>query len=397
MSCIIAVENESVYPLEIEIRVYPEKIYYGDICFISFSVINCGMETLLLPKANFDFVRLLRENEILLYINDYSALTCNATSDFTIDYFLGHPVKPGATMELYFQKFWIPLLESTKQDDIVKLLTLLERGETQFTLQSEKHYHDMYAHTVYRLSDVHGPQLKKDENIHAGLTASELSKKRPEYPFETNLRVAPILSKSPITILPRPEEEWKLLQDWYLELPMMYSFDCATEDTVFVHPFHATASPYKLEASTPEELRRKRESFQEAHRGFFASMETRTPEVLARIERTNELAENILERAKQPNSTISQNMVEFIQLRSFLVDMRYARNSESEKAAFDELIKFVENAKYKELWLKFVDEIGFGSIANNMHFPLNKVSLYRKLFCDHFAEDFGRIGWTMRL
>ena len=78
-------------------------------------------------------------------------------------------------------------------------------------------------------------------------------------------------------------------------------------------------------------------------------MATLIPESLARIRKTNELAAKILERAKQPNSTISHNMVEFIQLQSFLVDIRYGRNSESEKAAFDGLVKFVENAKDKDL------------------------------------------------
>ena len=108
------------------------------------------------------------------------------------------------------------------------------------------------------------------------------------------------------------------------------------------------------------------------------------------------IAEKILERAKQPDSTISQNMVEFIQLRGFLVEIRYAENPDAEQAAFDKLVNFVENAKDKDLWLEFLDEIGFGSIVNYTNFNPEKVQHYRKQFAEHFAEDFKKIGWTIR-
>jgi len=122
-------------------------------------------------------------------------------------------------------------------------------------------------------------------------------------------------------------------------------------------------------APTPEELGRKREPFERAYRRFISSMATRTWVSSERIKRTDALTAKILERAKQPNSTISQNMVEFIQLRGFLVDMRYAESPEAEKVAKDKLMDFIEQSHDKELWLPFLEEVGFPSIVNCPHFP----------------------------
>ena len=80
-------------------------------------------------------------------------------------------------------------------------------------------------------------------------------------------------------------------------------------------------------------------------------------------------------------------MVEFIQLRGFLVDMRYAENPETEKAAFEKLMDFVKDAKDKELWIRFLDEIGFYSITHRTYFPFEKVEQYRKLFGERFSID----------
>ena len=113
-------------------------------------------------------------------------------------------------------------------------------------------------------------------------------------------------------------------------------------------------------------------------------METRTPASLARIKRTNDLASQIIERSKHPDSTISQNMVEFIQLRGFLVEMRYAENERAEQAAFEKLMNFVDTAGDRELWIRFLDEIGLYSIMHHTHFPSRKVEHYRELFARRF-------------
>jgi len=222
------------------------------------------------------------------------------------------------------------------------------------------------------------PRSEREFNIHF----ASLYGARFRFKMETSIR-----------ILPRPEEELSLLHEWYLELPTTSSLDRWTREHVFAHPFHVRASPFKVEPQLTEilwidietqgrailEFMLIRQPFRLAYRAFFTSMETRTPELLARIERTNELAAKIVEQSKQPGSTISRNMVEFIQLRSFLVAMRYADNSGTEQAAFDSLVNFVENAHYKDLWLKFIDEIGFAIpwLANNPTFPNQEPQVYQ--------------------
>jgi hypothetical protein len=185
----------------------------------------------------------------------------------------------------------------------------------------------------------------------------------------------------------RSENDINLLREWYLEIPSTLSYGW-TMDNVFGHPFYVRDSPFNVNAKTPEEYQKKREQRDrektEEMRVFFDSMEHRTPELLVRIKRTNELAAQILERAKQPNSTISQNMAEFIQIRGFLVDIRYAENEAAEKTAFDKLMDFIDTSHDKQLWMDFVYEIGLNSIMNHKYFPPLKVENYKKLFAERF-------------
>ena len=395
-----SVADEKSYPLDFKMQVYPEKIRYGDACFLSLSVTNKGTETLLLPCGGFEDCaingQLLYREKTLLNFRDLNVLDGTERSGLILYEFPGHPVKPGKTIEFLFCMVWIPLPEFSKRDNAIELHTLLERNQKNFLLRFDVYYHWAYAQTFHPRFDAKGLSLKENEIVREGLTAKELEKKRPEYQYEATYRASPEQIECPIIILARPTEEFELLQEWYLELPTTVSQDEWTMDHVFAHPFHVRGSPYKMEAPTPFELRNKRIPFYDDYRKFFSSMETRTPETLARIKRTNELAAQILERAKEPNSTISQNMVEFIQLRGFLVDIRYAENPAAEKAAWEKLMDFVENARDKELWLKFLMTTGFHSIHNYDHFPFEKLNPYGELFIERFSEDIKKIEKEMR-
>lgn len=86
--------------------------------------------------------------------------------------------------------------------------------------------------------------------------------------------------------------------------------------------------------------------------------------------------------------------MEFIQIRGFLVDMRHAENRESEKAAFEKLMDFVEQAKDKELWIKFLDEVGLLSIRSIVSQDRRdeapsfyRAASYRKLFVEQFPRE----------
>jgi len=401
--------DDQIYPLDIKMRVYPEEICYGDLCFLTFSVTNKGRETLYLPYG----ATFLRQIVGSLYCGEKAIVYLSGFDDcegvFTYgtsappDY-PGHPVEPGESMEFHIRMTWLPLPEFCQTKQARGLLKLVSDGEKSYRFSYLFHYRSAFFSTVRPRFDENGRLLSREDFPADELSYRELEAKG----YKVAEDVPPSIieeSECTIHIFPRSEEELQLLQDWYLELPTTGSSGRWTMEHVFAHPFHVNGSPYKMDipmffesniTNSYETLGKKREPFYGAYCKFFSSMETRTPESLARIKRTNELAAKILERAKQPDSTISQNMVEFIKLRSFLVDMRYAENPQSEQAAFDKLVKFVENTKDKELWLKFLNEIGFWSIVNYTHFKPEKVEQYRKKFREHFADDFARIGWTNR-
>jgi hypothetical protein len=292
-------------------------------------------------------------------------------------------------MLFHTRLIWFPSPEFISRNQEKELLRLVNDGKQNYTILFSFPYSSAYQATQRPWRDENNRPLSREDFPANELNIHELRAKG--YIIDNNAGK----QECSIQILPRSEDELRLLQEWYMELPTAVSIGSWTMENVFAHPCYVRNAPFAIESFDLEELWDKRRPLYEAQSVFFTSMITRTPESLARIKRTNELTAQILELAKQPDSTISQNMVEFIQLRSFLIDMRYAENPNAEQDAFNGLVKFVENAKDKELWLKFLDEIGFGSILYDTHFPLAKIRQYRKLFSDHFSEDFKKIGWTV--
>jgi len=359
-----SVAEDDLYPLDIQMQAIPEKIHYGDVCFLVFSVTNNGPETLLLPYGN-NFLHtmggvLYREQKGLYYdifngpkifqhFGSFDVREEDSTvSECTYYSYPGRPVKPGETMVFHIKPVRIPRLPSTGRDDAVELRKFLKsasmtRGET-FQLRFYFNYYEEYVSTGHPRFDVKGLPLNENEIVREGLTAKELAKKRPEYPYEAyfpqegkppRYLTSPYVECS-IQILPRFQEEIDLLQALHLD----YSSNVAAQISM----------------------------------------------TLGRSKQANDLASQIIEWSKQPDSTISQNMVEFIQLRGFLVDMRYAEDEQAEQAAFEKLMNFVDTAGDRELWTRFLDEIGLYSIMHQTHFPSRKVEHYRELFTRRFNE-----------
>ncbi|MDR1477368.1 MAG: hypothetical protein LBJ00_00320 [Planctomycetaceae bacterium] len=178
-------------------------------------------------------------------------------------------------------------------------------------------------------------------------------------------------SRYSVSILPRSNKILNQIHQWYLLFPN--TFDLQGHwigHGLFAHPHHAIGSPYH-HVNAKEEYEK-----------FFISMRTRTPELLKRIKRTKELEAELL---KLPDSELSQNMKEFIQLRGHLVDIRFAENATEENKAFDNFVKFIDKSKDKELWIRFVIEIGFNSIVDHEYFPYKKAEDYCKRFTEKFA------------
>jgi hypothetical protein len=300
-------------------------------------------------------------------------------------------IKPQSELKLRLRSFWFPIHEVSAADDMNHFLGYSWRSEG----------------TALQFSQVEGvaTSIKPAE----AMTLEEILK-------HTNYTEHDIFSTDYLIVAPRWNKDLEILREWYLELPG-FGYSGCYEDYVFPKPQYICGAPqivarpsdipdemfrqYRSEL-TPEAMEKldeynvKMTLYFEQYEQFIQSLDPpnmevellpqtkRTPELLARIERTNELAAKILERAKQPDSTFSQNMVEFIQLRGFLVDMRYAENLEAEKMAFQKLIDFVDESQDKELWIDFLYDVGLGSIGHSDYFHLEKVEDYRTRFAERF-------------
>ena len=408
--------EDDVYPLDIQMRVYPEEIHYGDACFLTFFVTNQGPETLLLPYGTtflhtmggvleygdekFLFLHGIKSREDRERREKNPGRYERGEKPLAISYgvttysYPGHPVKPGETMMFHARMAWLPMPEFAHHEPEQEFLHLVNQGERDFKIMVSSAYRLAYRATSQPEFDANNRRSQREDFSVEGLNWVELEAKGYKLAVDKyHLYMHPDKPECSIRILPRPQEEIDLLLDWYLELGL----GAYPENRVFATPDHVNGSLYKTVESRNFWFLPKDEGV--AYQEFCSGMETRTPEAIARIERTNELAAKIIERSKEPDSTFSQNMVEFIQLRGYLVDMRYAENDESEEAAFQKLMDFIDVSQDKELWIDFLYDVGLGSIENHTHFPYAKVYEYRQRFAERMEiknlcrtfEDYDRI------
>ena len=331
---ILQAQETSAPRIRTNLEVYPKEIYYGDIFFNRLKIQNNTGETVWSPVLTTSKVDLI-QNDTQVY-RWWPSLTLTIEEDLLIRLFVDS--RPNYTLEIFrevadqtteyalLRPLWLPMPEFTDLKEARDIEVAVSSGTQQYQVEFSPF---------------------------------------PKHPKEINLKSSDHVDMTcPITVKPRPQEDFNLLQEWFLELPNPKTSECWTEYAAFVHAFYARESPFLINGLSREEAGKKRNSSIFDFVKFYQSMKTRTPELLARIDRTNELAAKIIERSKEPDTTFSQNMVEFIQLRGFLVDMRYAENEEAEEAAFEKLIDFIEKANDKELWTDFMYDIGFESIMS---------------------------------
>ncbi|MDR1483572.1 MAG: hypothetical protein LBT09_01985 [Planctomycetaceae bacterium] len=178
----------------------------------------------------------------------------------------------------------------------------------------------------------------------------------------------------PICIESRTAEQLDTIARWFLEIPATYSPVQWTIYGIFASPFYVRESPYNVKANSKTELAKKRELVNNRYNDFYTSLESLTPEIKSRIKRTNEIAAELL---KQPDTSISPYMKEFIYLRGLLIDLRYAdENDIVRNQAFEKLVTWLQTAKYKTLWILVLQKVGLKSITNNNHFPQQIVNNY---------------------
>ena len=346
--------------MDLSFQVYPKEIRWGDLFFVRLTVSNKEDRSInVIRQRGYEPTdcMLFSENEAFYHwftpekTERLEGVFCIASTEYPARHYL---LKPQEESVIYFFAFWMPVPDHPADQEAEMLRQRIgDTGET-FVFKTEVQLRSGFstgnddARNVWKM-------LPENDSI---------------YPLETT-----------ITVKPRTENELSLLRNWFQEIPYTNGSHGRMPHNLFAHSFHVHGSPYHVQANSPEEYQKKREPLYKKMLEFFKSMETRTPESLARIKRTNELASALL---KLPDSELSTNMKEFIQLRGFLVDMRYAENEEMEKAAFEKMCEFVAEAKDKELWTQLVTEIGFASIQHHEYFPYMKVEEYKKLFRDRF-------------
>jgi hypothetical protein len=404
---ITIVSDNEVFPVTISVEVYPNEISYGDICFGRFfatnqkeKTVNCVYGSIFLDITT---TELLLNEERLQYFNtelfDEHDGFCTACGIRTAAIIPNHSLRHNETMLFHLKPIWIPIHELTdpalpQQDSFSKLRSVkfdkfIEQGKKDFDL-------------MFNFSGVDMPSYRSDGKEFKDKMVVDIMNMKPSYTFvpeiftkkelqakgyklsdeiSTNIKynnvgqyhyVENYKLQYGIRILPRSKKILAMIHQWYLQIPNTVDLHGHwTGHGLFAHPHHAKDSPY---------YDYKEENYEK----FFSSMRTRTPELLSRIKRTKELETELL---KLSDAELSQNMKEFIKLRGYLVDIRFAENVAEEEKAFNNFVTFIERSKDKELWIRFVVEIAFDSIIDNEHFPHEKVQNYRKRFAEKFTSS----------
>jgi ribosomal protein S8 len=389
-SCFLYADDEKsetkIYPLEFDVQVYPATINFGDICFLTYRVTNRGEHTLFLPRCSaLDFEKVQRIGlcNSWLQVDDKVRLGLNpGIVKLLRPPYLSPPkiihdgfaVAPNENMDFYLTTYWIPTLVipansqiGQLQDRVIKLKNNIDKNNNFFNIHSDVYYHNVSIHTY------------KKDIADRGLTMKELLQKGFKFKKINDVVYQPYHCETKINIKNREDAVLKLIKDWYFELTTVSDPWCGvfcSYELVRKSPLCDVTFGDGITVKIPNKV-------YDSYKEFIKSLRTRTPELLQRIKRTKELETELL---KLPDSELSQNMKEFIQLRGYLVDLRFAENEKDEEIVFNNFVTFIDKSKDKELWIKFVDEIALKSIFDNEYFPHEKVESYRKRLNEKFAK-----------
>jgi ribosomal protein S8 len=399
-------QAKEIYPLTISLDIFPDKINYGDICFIRFFVTNPQAEPVYFMSGD-GFLcgtvnKLYYEKELLQIFSksifdEYAGICSIEYQGINRTNMSNQQLRSNETMMFHLKPIWLPIPEmfqpafvqqyKSLQQSIDGLASLdrfkmiVQQNKNNFNLEflfsgidmpcyigsenrriAHKFSSDKPNHLYTRQQEIFTKEdLKtKGYNLSTDFSAN--------VSFRHNTTHAFYEVHGDICVLPRLQSTVDLIHQWYIEIPGTITQLEWTGHGLFVHPVYAKDS-HNLDSNKYEK--------------FFNSMRTRTPELLQRINRTKELEAELL---KLPDSELSRNMKEFIKLRGYLVDIRFAENDKEEKKAFNNFVTFIDKSKDKKLWIRFVDEIAFGSIADDKYFSYKKVENYRKRFAEKFTK-----------
>ncbi|MDR1480806.1 MAG: hypothetical protein LBJ00_17915, partial [Planctomycetaceae bacterium] len=386
-------EDGKTLSVAVTVDIFPEKIHYGDVCFARFFATNQGKKAVYCTSGSdiLDAVTtdLCHGDELLQRFNQYMYNNydgfCTPAQVLIKVKYPRQILQHSETMMFHLRAAWLPVPElagqmfvrrNSEYGDPLPAGMVVDRFRD--IVEQKKDIFDINFHLdgfhFLSFSDTNNntkkelladatdiPDKKQEIFVIKQLTTSGYKLSADALPIIKDY-AAYYKVRSKICIIPRSKEILSLIHLWYFEIPSTVNLNREwTSHGLFAHPHHAVNAPL------PTGDREMRD--------FFALMRTRTPELLSRIKRTKELETKLL---KLPESELSQNMKELIQLRGHLVDIRFAENEMAENKAFDNFVKFIDKSKDKELWIRFVIEIGFNSIVDHEYFPYKKAEDYCK-------------------
>ena len=142
-------------------------------------------------------------------------------------------------MKYHIRVAWCPPFDSISSEQSTKLLQLVNEGKKNYQIQFTSSYLWAYRSTTPFRLDESGRYQVLDTRSVSALSFGDMEAKG--YKIETG--AADSLEVS-IRILPRSKEELILLQEWYLELPVVSNYGPWIRH-VFVHPRSLAGSFYE--------------------------------------------------------------------------------------------------------------------------------------------------------
>ena len=150
-------------------------------------------------------------------------------------------MKPEETVDFHIRAVWFPFPGFAQSEQSKELLQLVNQGKKDYRVLFSFSYHQ----ALYRTTSS-GRIVDKPECV--------------------------------LRIQPRPQEELKLFQEWFSEIPSEQNVRGVAMDGVLAHSYHVRDSPYErrlIPNPTPLEI----EEHLAAYQKFSSSVETRTPEL----------------------------------------------------------------------------------------------------------------------
>jgi hypothetical protein len=284
----------------------------------------------------------------------------------------GYSLTPGEEMVFSIKTFWLPRPEHLTFSQAKTIRKCLSNDAIVIALNSYTGLFNAWRHTIKDTRKKYTDSVMSWEDLRKLGYVS--------YPYESEFVY------STINVSDTDEKRLAAIQKWFCELPSTTDMHSWNGYGFFVNPYYTRQSPYYIKTELPPvERELARSKHEEEYKIFYYSMESLSSEIKERIRQTNQYADDLL---KLPDSELSPHMKEFIVLRGFLVELRYADENElSRDKVFDKIVNWIKTSKFKTTWVLVLKESGLPSIENVNHFPQQIVNDYINKLSKIFPKE----------